>query len=396
MGKYLDGNGLSHLIGMIKTALSGKADSSDLDDLLPKQPGSADLPAASTSNTLFPLMLGNTFANSGKVSYLTKANFQTWLGWDDKADASDLSNYAKLTANTFTGIQTLKDSSINRDGAAPSADDWSDRYITISDKDSEVIADWRCVQRASTNRMETMLRCFHEASGTQKENRITVGVNADGTAYYWMSDNAAFRSALGLGTAATHDHGDYYSSSASRTANTVLAAPNGSAGAATFRKLVAADIPNLNASKITAGVLPTVRQAYVLYNNGTGTTGNVTCVQPSGTTAESFKCIDIYYRDNDRNYNTTRVWGIYSDSGFSQIVTGTHATLQICTYVSGTMWIKMRRVAIGTAGNQITITNAYTYGQTSGTVAGYVGCAASGNTVGATNQIYIEKVVGWV
>ena len=44
------------------------------------------------------------------------------------------------------------------------------------------------------------------------------------------------------------DEGNYttftYSSTASRTANTVLAAPNGSAGAATFRKLVTADLPD--------------------------------------------------------------------------------------------------------------------------------------------------------
>jgi hypothetical protein len=111
MGKYLDGNGLSHLIGMIKTALSGKADSSDLDDLLPKQPASSDLPAASTSNTLFPLMLGNTFANSGKVSYLTKANFQTWLGWSDKADASDLGDYLPLTGGTLSGSVQISNAS---------------------------------------------------------------------------------------------------------------------------------------------------------------------------------------------------------------------------------------------------------------------------------------------
>ena len=45
---------------------------------------------------------------------------------------------------------------------------------------------------------------------------------------------------------------DYYSSTAERTANTVLAAPNGSNGIASFRKLVAADIPNLASNKITA------------------------------------------------------------------------------------------------------------------------------------------------
>ena len=47
--------------------------------------------------------------------------------------------------------------------------------------------------------------------------------------------------------------GNYYDAEVSRTANTVLAAPNGSAGGATFRRLVAADIPDLAWSKITSG-----------------------------------------------------------------------------------------------------------------------------------------------
>ena len=42
---------------------------------------------------------------------------------------------------------------------------------------------------------------------------------------------------------------------ASRAANTVYAAPNGSAGTATFRSLVPADIPNLDAAKLTSGTL---------------------------------------------------------------------------------------------------------------------------------------------
>ena len=42
---------------------------------------------------------------------------------------------------------------------------------------------------------------------------------------------------------------------ASRAANTVYAAPNGSAGTATFRSLVPADIPNLDAAKLASGTL---------------------------------------------------------------------------------------------------------------------------------------------
>ena len=55
-----------------------------------------------------------------------------------------------------------------------------------------------------------------------------------------------------IGAAKTdHTHSQYYDSAISRTKNTVLAAPNGQAGTATFRALVAADIPSLAISKIT-------------------------------------------------------------------------------------------------------------------------------------------------
>lgn len=44
---------------------------------------------------------------------------------------------------------------------------------------------------------------------------------------------------------------------ASQTANYVWIAPNGSSGAPTFRALVSADIPNIDAAKITSGVFST-------------------------------------------------------------------------------------------------------------------------------------------
>lgn len=48
-------------------------------------------------------------------------------------------------------------------------------------------------------------------------------------------------------------------SGGSQTANTVLAAPNGSAGAPTFRTLATNDIPPLDAAKITTGTFPLAR-----------------------------------------------------------------------------------------------------------------------------------------
>lgn len=57
---------------------------------------------------------------------------------------------------------------------------------------------------------------------------------------------------------------------ASQTANTVLAAPNGSAGVPTFRALAAADIPTLNQN--TTGTALNVTGTVAIANGGTGAT----------------------------------------------------------------------------------------------------------------------------
>ena len=69
-----------------------------------------------------------------------------------------------------------------------------------------------------------------------------------------------------------------FAANISRTANYVLAAPNGSNGNASFRKLVAADIPNLDVSKLTAGTLGTAR-------GGTGITSNPSMLVNLGSTS---------------------------------------------------------------------------------------------------------------
>lgn len=56
-------------------------------------------------------------------------------------------------------------------------------------------------------------------------------------------------------TPSSHTHSQYYDSNTSRAANTILAAPNGSDGNATFRKLVAADIPSLNYLPLSGGTI---------------------------------------------------------------------------------------------------------------------------------------------
>jgi hypothetical protein len=65
-------------------------------------------------------------------------------------------------------------------------------------------------------------------------------------------------------------YGDTQNPFASKTANFVLAAPNGTAGAPTFRAIVAADIPTLNQN--TTGTASNVTGTVAIANGGTGAT----------------------------------------------------------------------------------------------------------------------------
>jgi hypothetical protein len=66
------------------------------------------------------------------------------------------------------------------------------------------------------------------------------------------------------------NYGDTQNPYASKTANFVLAAPNGSAGAPTFRAVVAADIPTLNQN--TTGTASNVTGTVAIANGGSGQT----------------------------------------------------------------------------------------------------------------------------
>jgi hypothetical protein len=79
---------------------------------------------------------------------------------------------------------------------------------------------------------------------------------------------------------------------ASQTANTVLAAPNGSNGAPTFRSLVAADIPTLNQN--TTGTAANVTGTVAVANGGTGST----------TAAGALTNLGAYAATNPAGYTT--------------------------------------------------------------------------------------------
>ena len=80
-------------------------------------------------------------------------------------------------------------------------------------------------------------------------------------------------------------YGDTQNPYASKTANYVLAAPNGSAGVPTFRALVAADIPTLNQN--TTGTASNVTGTVAIANGGTGATSAATALTNLGAVAKA-------------------------------------------------------------------------------------------------------------
>lgn len=90
---------------------------------------------------------------------------------------------------------------------------------------------------------------------------LTIGTGLSGT---------SFNGSIPVTIALASGYGDTLNPYASKTANFVLAAPNGSAGVPTFRAIVAADIPTLNQN--TTGTAANVTGTVAIANGGTGAT----------------------------------------------------------------------------------------------------------------------------
>lgn len=85
---------------------------------------------------------------------------------------------------------------------------------------------------------------------TGKPSTFTPSSHIHDDRYYTESE---MNSKLNGKANSNHTHSQYYDSGISRTANMVLAAPDGSNGGATFRKLVSADLPGNYAGSSSAG-----------------------------------------------------------------------------------------------------------------------------------------------
>jgi len=168
-------------------------------------------------------------------------------------------------------------------------------------------------------------------------------------------------------------YGDTQNPYASKTANYVLAAPNGTAGAPTFRAIVAADIPTLNQN--TTGTASNVTGIVAASNGGTGqsslTSNNV--LLGNGTSSVNFVAPgangNVLTSDG-----TTWTSAAASSSGFPS---GTLMLFQQTSAPTG--WTKQTthdnkalRVVSGAAssGGSVAFTTAFASKSVSGTVGG--------------------------
>lgn len=151
-------------------------------------------------------------------------------------------------------------------------------------------------------------------------------------------------------------YGDTQNPYGSKTANYFLAAPNGTAGAPTFRAIVAADIPTLNQN--TTGSAATLTTVRTLTIGSTGKTFN-----GSADVSWSLAEIGAYAATNPNGY-TTNTGTVTSVSG-----TGTASGLTL----SGTV----------TSSGSLTLS-----GTVNALAAGTYGISISGNAATATNASY--------
>lgn len=108
---------------------------------------------------------------------------------------------------------------------------------------------------------------------------------------------------------------------ASQTANTVLAAPNGTSGTPTFRALVAADIPTLNQN--TTGTASNVTGTVAIANGGTGAT----------TAGAALTNLGAYPASNPSGYtnNTGTVTSVTAGTGLAGGTITTTGTVSLAT-----------------------------------------------------------------
>lgn len=157
----------------------------------------------------------------------------------------------------------------------------------------------------------------------------------------------------------SHTHESYLDASTSRTANTILAAPNGSSGAPTFRSLVANDVPSLSASKITSGTFSVSRGGL-----GVSTLASGEVLIGNGNSAVTTKAIDTTTGGTNGSTDLITSGAVYSALNLKSPTTHSHgiATTSDSGFLSAEDKTKLNSIENGA--NKITVDSAISFTST--------------------------------
>ena len=168
--------------------------------------------------------------------------------------------------------------------------------------------------------------------------------------------------AISLATA----YGDTLNPYASKTANYVLSAPNGSAGVPTFRAVVAADIPTLNQN--TTGTASNVTGTVAIANGGTGQT----------TATAAFNALAPSQTSNSGKYLTTDG----TNSSWATVVSG--ASISNDTTTSTNLYPLFAAATSGTPTTIYTGNTKYLYKPSTGELTAPAHISSNGININST------------
>jgi hypothetical protein len=178
---------------------------------------------------------------------------------------------------------------------------------------------------------------------------------------------------------------------ASQTANTILAAPNGSAGVPTFRAIVAADIPTLNQN--TTGTAANVTGTVAIANGGTGATTRQNAMDALAGAVTSGQ----YLRGNGTDVVMSAIQAADVPT-LNQNTTGTAAVSTAATVTTSStasaFKVPFANTTASTTGNYGLLqdsTATFTYNPSTNTLTvGTVSGALSGNATTATTATNVS------
>lgn len=234
--------------------------------------------------------VGNGTSKWSELTY-AKANLE-------KSDVTTALGYTPPAANTWRGIQNNLTS-----------DSTTDSLAAAQGKALKALIDGKS-SSDHTHNLSTMINTLSTGSSVPSDNDYFISQYVGGgtttltyhrrpisTLWTYIKSKAdSTYQAKGSYAASSHTHtfsqiSDrttyIYDASTSRTANTVLAAPNGSAGKATFRTLVAADIPTITKSKISDFPSSLKNPSSMIVKLNSGTTEGTNLFTYDGSSAKT-------------------------------------------------------------------------------------------------------------